>query len=98
MVKIKYDEIGYWSEIKLDILREYAQAYSRIMHAQRLISRYIYIDAFAGAGYGLYRTGIGYMDKVAKSYGTAAMAVNRRIKQALDPNGIIAPGKSGIHL
>lgn len=51
MVKIKYDEIGYWSEIKLDIVREYAQAYARIMHAQQSIRRYIYIDAFAGAGY-----------------------------------------------
>jgi three-Cys-motif partner protein len=48
---MKYDEIHYWSEIKLDIVREYAQAYSTILHAQKNPSLYyIYIDAFAGAG------------------------------------------------
>jgi three-Cys-motif partner protein len=46
-----FDEIGYWSEIKLDILKEYAAAYSRILAAQQGPSFYhIYIDAFAGAG------------------------------------------------
>ncbi len=48
---MKYDEIGYWSEIKLDIVREYAAAYSRILAAQKSPSlQYIYVDAFAGAG------------------------------------------------
>jgi hypothetical protein len=35
MKKPKYDVIGYWSELKLDIISEYASAYSRIMDAQR---------------------------------------------------------------
>jgi hypothetical protein len=48
---LKYDEIGYWSEIKLDIIKEYAQAYSKIMNTQRFIRKHIYIDAFAGAGH-----------------------------------------------
>jgi three-Cys-motif partner protein len=48
--KVKYDEIGYWSEIKLDIVRKYASAYSIILNNQRSIRKYIYIDAFAGAG------------------------------------------------
>lgn len=48
---MKYDEIGYWSEVKLDIVKEYASAYSRILNAQRNPSLYhLYIDAFAGAG------------------------------------------------
>lgn len=48
---MKYDEIGYWSEIKLDIVREYAAAYSKILAAQKGRSfQHIYIDAFAGAG------------------------------------------------
>ena len=51
MSTIKYDQIGYWSEIKLDIIREYAQAYSTIMRAQRSIRKHIYIDGFAGAGH-----------------------------------------------
>ena len=44
-------EIGYWSEIKLEIIREYASAYSRILAAQtqpRL--RHVYIDGFSGSG------------------------------------------------
>lgn len=51
MKSFKHDEIGYWSEVKLDIVREYASAYSTIMNKQRSIIRnHIYIDAFAGAG------------------------------------------------
>ncbi|MDD8017840.1 MAG: three-Cys-motif partner protein TcmP [Bacteroidota bacterium] len=46
-----FDEIGYWSEIKLDIIREYAKTYSTIMSAQTNPTfHHIYIDAFAGAG------------------------------------------------
>lgn len=56
------------------------------------------IEAFGAAGYGFYRTGIGFMDKVAAVFGEAQSDVNRRIKRALDPGGIIAPGKSGIRL
>lgn len=51
MKKLKYDEIGYWSEVKLDIIRKYASAYTKIMSKQSSPSfKYYYIDAFAGAG------------------------------------------------
>jgi three-Cys-motif partner protein len=50
MSKIKLDEIGYWSEIKLDIIKEYAKAYSIIINKQPNIQRHLYIDGFAGAG------------------------------------------------
>jgi len=46
-MKLVFDEIGFWSEIKLDIIQKYASAYSRIM-ASRFY--HIYIDAFAGSG------------------------------------------------
>lgn len=49
--------------------------------------------------YGEYRTHIDYMDLVASSYdfnNHALRRLNTRVKDALDPNGIIAPGKSGI--
>jgi three-Cys-motif partner protein len=43
-----FDEIGYWSEIKLEIIRKYAQAYSTILSKRRL--EHVYVDAFAGGG------------------------------------------------
>lgn len=49
-----YDEIGPWSEVKLDILREYASPYSRILTAYRF--HHLYIDAFAAGGTHLSRT------------------------------------------
>ena len=51
---MKFDTIGYWSEIKLEIVREYAQAYSQILTSNRL--HHVYIDAFAGAGVHLSKT------------------------------------------
>ncbi len=32
--RAQFDEIGYWSELKLDIVREYAAAYSNILPIQ----------------------------------------------------------------
>ena len=49
--------------------------------------------------YGEYRTHIEYMDLVASTYdfnNGALRRLNERLKDALDPNGIIAPGKSGV--
>ncbi len=53
---MRYTEIGEWSEVKLDIIREYGHAYSTIMNDPK--HRYIhhfYIDAFAGSGTHLSR-------------------------------------------
>jgi three-Cys-motif partner protein len=47
---LHFDEIGYWSEVKLEIVRKYAAAYSTILSKQPLIRGHLYIDAFAGAG------------------------------------------------
>jgi three-Cys-motif partner protein len=47
--KLKIDEIGYWSEVKLAILDEYARPYNQILHKNEFKS--IYIDGFAGAGH-----------------------------------------------
>jgi three-Cys-motif partner protein len=49
--KLEFDKIGYWSVLKLEILKKYAAAYTRIMRAQSNPSyHYSYIDAFSGAG------------------------------------------------
>lgn len=48
----KIDEIGPWSEVKLDILKRYAVEYSKILSSQKNPSFFhVYIDGFAGAGY-----------------------------------------------
>lgn len=45
----KLDEIGYWSEIKIEIIEKYAAAYSQILTKQPGLE-HLYIDAFCGAG------------------------------------------------
>ena len=45
---LEFNEIGYWSEVKLDIVKKYAQAYSTILAGKEL--SHVYIDGFAGAG------------------------------------------------
>lgn len=55
------------------------------------------LKEFSDRGWGSYRTNIAYMDKVADTFGPVKKDVNQRIKRALDPKGIIAPGKSGIY-
>jgi three-Cys-motif partner protein len=47
---MKIDEVGYWSELKLEIIRKYAVAYSTILAGQTGRLEHQYIDAFAGAG------------------------------------------------
>jgi three-Cys-motif partner protein len=49
-----FETIGYWSELKLEIVRKYASAYSRILASQGRLY-HIYVDAFAGAGFHLSR-------------------------------------------
>ena len=54
------------------------------------------VTGFGDRGWASYRTGVHAMDLVAAHYGDTNRAVNAAIKQALDPNHILAPGKSGI--
>jgi three-Cys-motif partner protein len=45
----KFDEIGYWSELKLEIVEKYGSAYTTAFRNSPNLKKY-YIDAFSGAG------------------------------------------------
>lgn len=46
---LQFDEIGYWSELKLEIISKYARAYSTILASQPGL-HHVYVDGFSGAG------------------------------------------------
>ncbi|KAI1098321.1 vanillyl alcohol oxidase [Jackrogersella minutella] len=57
------------------------------------------IDECAAKGFGEYRTHLLFADQVAGTYNwnnSALMRFNEKIKDVLDPNGILAPGRNGI--
>lgn len=65
--------------------------------AHKLISTLV--DDAAKMGWGEYRTHLALMDQIAKTYNfndNAPMKLNEKIKNALDPKGILCPGKNGI--
>ena len=59
----------------------------------------VLVKEAAAEGHGEYRTHLAFMDLVAEQFDFndhALRRMNETIKDALDPNGVIAPGKSGI--
>ncbi|HZV19424.1 MAG TPA: FAD-binding oxidoreductase [Sphingobium sp.] len=56
------------------------------------------LTEFGKRGYAVYRVNTGFMEEAAQLYGKVKRDVDQTLKRALDPNGIIAPGKSGIFI
>lgn len=59
----------------------------------------VLVEEASAKGYGEYRTHLEYMDAIAETYNwndRALYKVCEALKDALDPQGILAPGKSGI--
>lgn len=57
------------------------------------------VDDAAKLGYGEYRTHLAVMDQVAGTYNWgdgALMKFNEKLKDCLDPRGILAPGRCGV--
>lgn len=42
-----HDVIGFWSEVKLEIIRKYLPAYTTILSRQKSSFKTLYVDAFA---------------------------------------------------
>jgi three-Cys-motif partner protein len=47
--QFQFDEIGYWSELKLEIIEKYGSAYTTAFAKQKGLKKF-YIDAFSGGG------------------------------------------------
>lgn len=57
------------------------------------------LDAARRRGYAPYRSHVDYMDRIAEGFdfnNHAARRLQERLKDALDPNGVISPGKQGV--
>ncbi|KAL1901009.1 hypothetical protein Sste5346_002073 [Sporothrix stenoceras] len=57
------------------------------------------IAACAARGFGEYRTHLLFADQVARTYswgGQALLKLHETIKDALDPQGVLAPGRNGV--
>jgi 4-cresol dehydrogenase (hydroxylating) len=76
--------------------------YSKDDEEQKARVRQLFLALIKDAkeqGYGEYRTHLSYMDDVAASYDFnqhALRRLNEKLKDAVDPNGILAPGRNGI--
>jgi hypothetical protein len=74
--------------------REDADARRRVQILVRTL-----ISDWAKRGWGEFRTHVALMDQVAQTYDFndhAMLRLNERVHDALDPRGILAPGKSGV--
>lgn len=56
------------------------------------------LDEFEKEGYAVYRVNTRFQERVARSYGPVKRDLEHAIKRAVDPNNILAPGRSGIDL
>jgi len=104
ITEYKADEIGHWSEMKLDIIREYADAYSRVLGSKNQRRLYhVYIDGFSGGGVHVSKT----KQELIPGSPLIALGVNPPFKEYhfidLDSQKIkalsdIVAGKSNAHL
>jgi len=57
------------------------------------------LDAARRRGYAPYRSHVDYMDRIAEGFdfnNHSARRLQEKLKDALDPNGVISPGKQGV--
>jgi 4-cresol dehydrogenase (hydroxylating) len=106
-IKAHYTEVGQDYYASFTIGRRHVNNVSLILYdrddpvmVKRADDLYRYLVKEAAAqGLGEYRGHISYMDLVADSFdfnNGALRRLNDKVKAALDPNNIIAPGRNGI--
>jgi three-Cys-motif partner protein len=71
----KFDEIGIWSELKLEIVEQYGAAYTKAFARTPNLKKY-YIDGFSGAGV--------HVAKITKARVEGSPARALKVKPAFD--------------
>ena len=105
--KALYDEYGLDYHGSFALAERHITNVNQVLFDKDNPDMMIRVDGFFRAlvadahtqGYGEYRTHLDYMDLVASTFDFndhALLRLNEKVKNALDPNGVIAPGKSGI--
>ena len=105
--KKRYEEIGVDYYGSFTLFERYTTNVNMMVYDRddaaltakvRALFKVLVADA-AKEGYSEYRTHLSYMDDVALTFDFnkhALLRLNETVKDALDPNGILAPGKQGI--
>ncbi|KAK3685206.1 putative D-lactate dehydrogenase [Podospora appendiculata] len=97
-----FDFIGTFTDGMREIHHIVCIVFNREVEEERLKARWLIrtlVKACAADGCGEYRTHLALMDQIANTYNfndNALMKLNETVKNALDPNGILAPGKNGV--
>jgi 4-cresol dehydrogenase (hydroxylating) flavoprotein subunit len=103
----RYEEIGLDYYGSFTLFERYTTNVNMMIYDQddpamtakvRALFKVLVEDA-SKEGYSEYRTHLSYMDEVAHTFDYndhALLRPNETVKDALDPNGILAPGKQGI--
>src|SRR5712675_641412 len=59
--QFRFDQVGIWSELKLEIVEKYGAAYTGAFSNQPRLKKY-YVDAFSGAGVHISKASGGQID------------------------------------